>query len=47
VESGSIYAGIPAKRIKAVDAEQTTEMIERIAEDYLMYAGWYQPGSED
>jgi carbonic anhydrase/acetyltransferase-like protein (isoleucine patch superfamily) len=47
VESGSIYAGIPAKRIKPVNKEQSTEMIERIAEDYIMYAGWYKSGPED
>ena len=42
IEPGSIYAGVPAKRIKDVSPQQTTEMIERIAEDYIMYAGWYR-----
>src|SRR6056297_60104 len=42
VEPGSIYAGVPAKRIKSVDPEQTREMIDRIANNYLMYAGWYK-----
>jgi carbonic anhydrase/acetyltransferase-like protein (isoleucine patch superfamily) len=42
VEAGSIYAGIPAKRVKEVDPEQTAEMINRIADDYIMYAGWYK-----
>ncbi|MGC9470097.1 MAG: gamma carbonic anhydrase family protein [Bacteroidales bacterium] len=42
VEPGSIYAGIPAVRVKDVDREQTKNMIERIAENYLMYAGWYR-----
>jgi carbonic anhydrase/acetyltransferase-like protein (isoleucine patch superfamily) len=41
VEPGSIYAGVPAKRIKDVDPQQTYEMINRIADDYIMYAGWY------
>jgi carbonic anhydrase/acetyltransferase-like protein (isoleucine patch superfamily) len=41
VEPGSIYAGVPAKRVKDVDPQQTAEMINRIANDYIMYAGWY------
>lgn len=42
VEPGSIYAGVPAKRVKDVDPQQTSEMINRIADDYLMYASWYK-----
>jgi len=42
VEPGSLYAGTPAKKVKDVSAEQTCDMIERIAEDYVMYAGWYK-----
>jgi len=41
IEPGSIYAGVPAKKIKDVDFRQTSEMINRIADDYIMYAGWY------
>jgi len=41
VEPGSIYAGVPAKRIKSIDPKQSQEMIERIANNYLMYAKWY------
>ena len=41
VEPGSIYAGVPAKRVKDVDPKQTAEMINRIADDYIMYAGWF------
>ncbi len=42
VEPGSIYAGVPAKRVKDVSPQQTADMIKRIAEDYIMYAGWYR-----
>lgn len=42
IDSGSIYAGVPAKRVKSVDPEQTKEKINQIAENYLMYAGWYK-----
>ncbi|HAF30623.1 MAG TPA: gamma carbonic anhydrase family protein [Bacteroidales bacterium] len=42
VEAGSIYGGIPAKKIKSIEPGQTKEMIERIANNYIMYAKWYQ-----
>jgi len=42
VEPNSIYAGVPAVKIKEIDPEQTREMIEKIAGNYLMYAGWYR-----
>lgn len=42
VEPGSIYAGVPAKRVKSVDPEQTKEMINKISDNYLMYASWYK-----
>ena len=41
VEGGYIYAGVPAKKIKEVSKEQQKEIVERIAEDYIMYASWY------
>ncbi len=42
VEPGSIYGGVPAKRIKSIEQKQTKEMIEKIANNYLMYAEWYK-----
>ncbi len=42
VEEGSIYAGIPAKKIKDISPELVKEEIERIAANYVMYAGWYK-----
>lgn len=42
IEPGSLYAGTPARRIKDVDPEQAREMIAKIANNYLMYASWYQ-----
>ena len=42
VEGGHIYAGVPAKKIKAVDEKQRDEIIKRIADDYVMYASWYK-----
>jgi len=42
VEPGSIWAGVPAKKIKQMTPEHFRELNERIAKNYLMYAGWYQ-----
>ncbi|HXL00305.1 MAG: gamma carbonic anhydrase family protein [Dysgonamonadaceae bacterium] len=42
VEPGSIYAGIPAKFVKKVDPEQSKEMNQKIARNYLMYSEWYK-----
>jgi len=42
VKSGSVYAGVPAKKIKSVDKELLEGEIERIANSYNMYAGWYE-----
>lgn len=42
LESGYIYAGVPAKKIKAIDTEQTQWHITRTADAYLKYASWYQ-----
>ncbi|MCB9017560.1 MAG: gamma carbonic anhydrase family protein [Paludibacteraceae bacterium] len=42
VEPGSLYAGVPAKKIKDVSPEQTKEMINKISNNYLMYASWYK-----
>ena len=42
VESGCIYAGVPAKKIKQVSPEQQRDIVERIADDYVMYASWYK-----
>ncbi len=41
IESGSIYGGVPAKKIKDISPELISGEIERIADNYLMYAGWY------
>lgn len=40
VEPGSIYAGMPAKRVKEVGAEMKA-VIERTAKNYPMYAKWF------
>lgn len=42
VESGSVYAGMPAKKVKTIDKELLEGQINRIANSYLKYAGWYK-----
>ena len=42
VESGTIYAGTPAKKIKDISQELISGEIERIANNYVKYAGWYK-----
>lgn len=45
-EGGSIYAGVPAKKVKAIDESQIRGEIDRIANNYVRYADWFrQPGS--
>ncbi|MCB0400847.1 MAG: gamma carbonic anhydrase family protein [Flavobacteriales bacterium] len=42
VEGGCVYAGIPAKKVKELSPELLEGEINRIAESYLMYSGWYK-----
>ena len=41
VEAGSIYAGVPAKKVKEVSPTLIESEINRIAENYVKYASWY------
>lgn len=41
VEEGSIYAGTPARRVKAI-TEEMIAVIERTAKNYPMYAEWFR-----
>jgi len=41
IESGSVYGGIPAKKIRMVDIDLLEGEINRIADNYNMYASWY------
>ena len=42
VPSGSIFAGVPAKLVKQLDASEFASEIMRIATNYKMYAGWFK-----
>lgn len=43
VEPGSIYAGVPAKKVKEINQELISGEIDRIANNYIMYSGWFKP----
>lgn len=41
-EAGSIYAGVPAKKVKNISQEMIQGEIDRIANNYIRYAGWFK-----
>jgi len=41
-EAGCIYAGVPAKKVKDISKELIHGEINRIANNYIKYAGWYR-----
>ena len=42
VPSGTIYAGVPAKWVKNIDASNFAGEIERISNNYVMYSSWFK-----
>ena len=42
LDPDSLYAGIPARKIRTVTPEQREQIIKRTAHDYRMYASWYE-----
>jgi len=42
VAPGSIYAGVPAQKIKDIDSDLQQNEIERIAKNYILYASWFK-----
>jgi len=45
VEENSIYAGVPAKKVKTAD-EENIAMMKRIAGNYTRYASWFKEENE-
>jgi len=45
VESWSVYAGIPARKVKTLSPELFAGEVQRIANNYVMYAGWFKEDS--
>jgi carbonic anhydrase/acetyltransferase-like protein (isoleucine patch superfamily) len=46
VEPGCIYAGVPAKKIKDISPDMISGEIDRIANNYVMYSGWFKEEAE-
>ena len=42
VEAGSIYAGVPAKKVKQLDEATFKNQNERIANNYVKYSSWFK-----
>ena len=42
LEPNSVYAGIPAKKVKEITPEQRDEIVLRTARDYQLYASWFK-----
>ena len=41
-EPGSIYAGVPAKKVKEISEEKISGEIDRIANNYVKYSSWFE-----
>lgn len=41
IKPGELWGGAPAKFIKMVDPQQSKEINQKIAHNYLMYSRWY------
>jgi carbonic anhydrase/acetyltransferase-like protein (isoleucine patch superfamily) len=42
IEKGTIYAGVPAKKVKDINMDLIKGEINRIADNYIMYASWFK-----
>lgn len=42
VEPASIYAGVPAKKVKDIEPDKISGEIDRIANNYVKYASWFE-----
>lgn len=42
LESGHIYAGVPAKKVKKLSPETFQDTVKRISDNYVMYASWFE-----
>lgn len=46
VPEGTIFAGIPARKIKDIDPKLQKGEIDRIAKNYIMYSSWFKTDSK-
>ena len=46
VEAGTVYAGVPARKVKDISEELIHGEINRIANNYITYASWFSEHNE-
>ena len=46
IEAGTIYAGVPARKVKDISPDLIHGEIDRIANNYVMYSGWFKDAKE-
>lgn len=46
VPAGVIYAGIPGKKVKDINPDLINGEINRIANNYIMYSGWFKENAK-
>lgn len=46
-ESGWVYAGVPARKVKALSEAVFADTVERIAHNYIHYANWFRVPEND
>jgi carbonic anhydrase/acetyltransferase-like protein (isoleucine patch superfamily) len=42
IPPGSVFAGVPAKKVKDISPEMVSGEIERIANNYTLYSSWFK-----
>lgn len=42
IPSGTIWAGVPAKKVKDIDQSDFSGEIERISNNYVLYSSWFK-----
>lgn len=42
IKPGEVWAGVPAKKIKDINAELQNDTLERISNNYVMYSSWFK-----
>ena len=47
IEPYSVYAGVPAKKVKSIEEKHAKNLIERIANNYVKYASWFTEESDN
>lgn len=46
VPPNTVYAGVPAKKVKDMNPELSQHYIERIAKNYVKYSSWFKENKE-